>query len=95
MPRAFKEEEKEKIRGKLLEAGRACFLRYGLKKTTIEDVVQPAGIAKASFYLFFDSKESLFVELFMDEMPAMMERLLDGSFRATDDTREATSSARS
>jgi len=42
MPRAFKEEEKEKIRAKLLEAGRSCFLRYGLKKTTIEDVVGPA-----------------------------------------------------
>jgi len=40
MPRAFKEEEKEKIRAKLLEAGRACFLRYGLKKTTIEDLTK-------------------------------------------------------
>ena len=89
MPRAFKEEEKEKIRAKLLEAGRSCFLRYGLKKTTIEDVVGPAGIAKSSFYLFFESKEALFVEVFLHEMPAMMERLMDVSFRATDDTREA------
>ena len=89
MPRAFKEEEKDRIRAKLLEAGRSCFLRYGLKKTTIEDVVGPAGIAKSSFYLFFASKEALFVNIFMQEMPAMMERLLDGSFRATTDTREA------
>ena len=89
MPRAFKEEEKEKIRAKLLEAGRSCFLSYGLKKTTIEDVVGPAGIAKSSFYLFFESKEALFVEVFLHEMPAMMERLMDVSFRATDDTREA------
>jgi len=89
MPRAFKEEEKDRIRAKLLEAGRSCFLRYGLKKTTIEDVTSPAGIAKASFYLFFESKEALFVNIFMQEMPAMMERLLDGSFRATTDTREA------
>jgi len=89
MPRAFKEEEKERIRAKLLEAGRSCFLRYGLKKTTIEDLTGPAGIAKASFYLFFDSKETLFVEIFMQEMPAMMERLLDASFRATADAREA------
>ena len=89
MPRAFKEEEKETIRAKLLEAGRACFLRYGLKKTTIEDVVGPAGIAKSSFYLFFESKEALFVEVFLHEMPAMLERLMDVSFRATDDTREA------
>jgi len=89
MPRAFTAVEKQTIREKLMEAGRACFLRFGLKKTTIEDLTGPAGIAKASFYLFFDSKESLFVELFLQEMPAMMERLLDVSFRATDDTREA------
>jgi len=89
MPRAFKEEEKEKIRAKLLEAGRSCFLRYGLKKTTIEDVVEPAGIAKSSFYLFFASKEALFVEVIMAEMPAMMGRLMSASFGATEDTRDA------
>jgi len=89
MPRAFKEEEKEKIRAKLLEAGRSCFLRYGLKKTTIEDVVQPAGIAKSSFYLFFDSKEALYVEVIMAEMPAMMDRLISASFGKTEDTRDA------
>jgi len=89
MPRAFTEVEKETIREKLMETGRACFLRYGLKKTTIEDLTGPAGIAKASFYLFFQTKEQLFVEVFLEEIPAMMERLLDASFRATDDTREA------
>ncbi|MBN1858064.1 TetR/AcrR family transcriptional regulator [Candidatus Bipolaricaulota bacterium] len=89
MPRAFTETEKQTIRGKLMAAGRACFLRYGLKKTTIDDLVKPAGIAKASFYLFFKHKEALFVEIMMEEMPAMMRRLLDGSFDGTDDTREA------
>ena len=89
MPRAFKEEEKEKIRAKLLEAGRSCFLRYGLKKTTIEDVVQPVGIAKSSFYLFFESKEALYVDVIMAEMPAMMERLMSASFGKTDNAREA------
>jgi AcrR family transcriptional regulator len=89
MPRAFTDVEKETIREKLTAAGRSCFLRYGLKKTTIEDLVKPAGIAKASFYLFFASKEQLFVDIFLQEMPAMMERLLDASFRATSDAREA------
>lgn len=89
MPRAFTAVEKQTIREKLMDAGRACFLRYGLKKTTIEDLVKPAGVAKASFYLFFDSKEALFVDIMMDELPAMMNRLLEGSFGATDDTRDA------
>jgi len=89
MPRAFNKEEKERIHCKLLDAGRSCFTRYGLKKTTIEDLVKLAGIAKSSFYLFFESKEALYVELLMSELPAMVQRLVDVSFGATDDTREA------
>jgi len=89
MPKAFSEEEKQRIRERLLKVGRECFTRYGLKKTTIEDVVHPVGIAKSSFYLFFESKEALYVELMMSELPAMVQRLVDVSFGATDDTREA------
>ncbi len=89
MPRAFTAIEKETIRSKLMEAGRSCFLRFGMSKTTIEDLTRPAGISKASFYLFFNSKEDLYIDLFMEEMPAMMNRLLESSFGATDDTREA------
>ena len=89
MPRAFTAVERDTIRESLMEAGRACFLRYGLKKTTIEDLTKPVGISKASFYLFFDSKDDLYVELFLQEIPAMTDRLLDRSFRSTDDVREA------
>jgi len=89
MPRAFTAVEKETIREKLMETGRTCFLRYGLKKTTIEDLTGPAGIAKASFYLFFDSKEALYVQIMFDEMPAMMKRIANASYEKTDDTREA------
>ena len=89
MPRAFTAVEKETIRNRLLQAGRDCFTRYGLRKTTIEDLTGPAGIAKASFYLFFDSKEALYVQIMFDEMPAMMKRIANASYEKTDDTREA------
>jgi len=89
MPRAFTDTERERIHSKLFDAGRSCFTRYGLKKTTIDDLVKLAGIAKSSFYLFFQSKEALYMELMMSEMPAMAQRLVDVSFGATDDTREA------
>ena len=89
MPKPFSAAQKETIREKLMEVGRTCFLRYGLKKTTIDDLVKPAGIAKASFYLFFDSKEALYMAIFLQEIPEMMGRLMAGSFGSTDDTREA------
>jgi len=89
MPRAFTATEKKTIRGKLMEAGRSSFLRFGMNRTTLDDLVKPAGIAKASFYLFFKNKEELFLELLIEEMPAMITRLLDNSFGATDNTRDA------
>jgi len=89
VPKAFTAQERARIKDRLLEAGRTCFARYGLRKTTVADLVAPAGIAKASFYHFFDSKEALYIDVLMAEMPAMMERLLEGSFRRTADAREA------
>jgi AcrR family transcriptional regulator len=50
-----------------VKAGREQFARQGLKKTSIEDLTRPAGIAKSSFYGFFGSKEELYMELLMEE----------------------------
>jgi AcrR family transcriptional regulator len=89
MARAFTGTEKEEIRAKLLETGLACFTRYGLKKTTIEDLVKPVKISKAAFYRFFPSKEALFAELLLERFPAMQRRIVERSLRATDNVREA------
>jgi len=89
MPRAFTGTEKDEIRAKLLETGLACFTRYGLKKTTIEDLVKPVRISKAAFYHFFPSKEALFAELLLERFPAMQRRIVERSLRATKNTREA------
>ncbi len=89
MPRAFTGTEKEEIRAKLLETGLACFTRYGLKKTTIEDLTKPVKISKAAFYHFFDSKEALYAELLLERFPAMQRRIVERSLRATKNTREA------
>lgn len=63
MPKAFSNQEKEIIRKKLLEKGKECFEKYGLKKTNVEDLTQAAGISKGAFYLFYRSKEELFLEI--------------------------------
>lgn len=89
MPRAFNENEKERIRAMLLRSGRASFLERGLKGTTLDHLISSAGIGKGSFYQFFGSKEELFLELFSEEIPEMMTRLLRASFDNTTDTREA------
>ena len=61
MPKAYSEPGKERIRRTLLQKGREYFIRYGIKKTSVEELTRAAGIAKGSFYKFFDSKEALFM----------------------------------
>jgi AcrR family transcriptional regulator len=88
MARPFTDEEKARIRQRLCEIGRDLFTRQGLKKTSIEDLTRPAGIAKSSFYLFFDSKEALYLELMMQDASGVEERVMGASFHSTDTMRE-------
>ncbi len=62
MPR-FSENEKERIHDKLLIEGERLFRTYGIKKVTIDDLVEAVGIAKASFYTFYESKEYLYLDI--------------------------------
>ena len=61
MPKAFTASQKDRVKLKLLQKGREYFTRYGLKKTSVDDLVKAVGIAKGSFYTFFESKEALFL----------------------------------
>jgi AcrR family transcriptional regulator len=63
MPAGFSEHEKELISQRLLEQGYRLFSIYGIKKTSIEDITRAAGISRAVFYNFYDSKEALFWEV--------------------------------
>lgn len=63
MPRGFSEEEKERIRGGLLEHGRTFLTTYGIKRTNVEDLTRAVGISKGAFYVFYASKEELFYEV--------------------------------
>ena len=47
-------------RNRILDAAQNLFLRYGVKRTALDDVVREAGIAKGTLYLYFDSKDALF-----------------------------------
>jgi len=77
MVRKFDEKEKEMIINKLLEKGKEFFSNYGLKKTSVADLTKAAGIAQGSFYLFFDSKEELFLEVLVREEAEIRKQLAD------------------
>ena len=46
----------------ILKAATAIFLRYGFKKTSMDDVAQAAGVSRQGLYLYFDTKDFLFRE---------------------------------
>ena len=63
MPKGFTESEKNLIGERLLEQGYRQFSAYGLKKTSIEELAAASGISKGAFYLFYESKEALFMDV--------------------------------
>jgi AcrR family transcriptional regulator len=63
LPKGFTEQEKELFRKRLLKEGFKQFSAYGLKKTNIEELAAAAKISKGAFYLFYESKEALFMDV--------------------------------
>lgn len=65
MPK-FSDNEKEMIRQKLKQEGERLFTAYGIKKATVDEIVQATGIAKGSFYSFYSNKEHLYMDIAAD-----------------------------
>ena len=57
---AFTEDQNETIRRDLIREARRCGVTIGMKKTSVEQLTRAVGIAKGSFYKFYESKEMLF-----------------------------------
>jgi AcrR family transcriptional regulator len=70
--RGFSDDERAAIRQQLLAAGRELCLRFGPEKTNVAEITDEVGIAKGTFYQFFDSKAALYYELFVEERDAFL-----------------------
>lgn len=66
MPKTYSEEERRHIRARLHEEANICLLEYGVRKTTVDELVRRVGIPKGTFYLFYKSKELLLFEVIQD-----------------------------
>ncbi|MFF5213441.1 TetR/AcrR family transcriptional regulator [Streptosporangium sp. NPDC000396] len=89
MPTAFTTREREAIVQILLETGERLFTTAGLRKTSLDDLVGPAGIAKSSFYLFFASKEALYLELLARQADGVQRRVIDEGLLRGEGPRDA------
>ncbi|WP_414328136.1 TetR/AcrR family transcriptional regulator [Streptococcus sanguinis] len=77
MATAFASEEKEVIRKKLHKVAKECLQRYGVKKTTVDQMAAMVDISKGSFYNFYSSKEMLFFKVLEEYQIDVMNRLTE------------------
>lgn len=73
--RGFSDDEREQIRERLIETGRELLLTYGPEKTNVTDITEPVGIAKSTFYRFFDTKADLYLVIIEREMNEYVENV--------------------
>ena len=64
-------------RGELLDSAQALFFERGYENTTVNDLIQHAGLSKGGFYHHFSSKEEVLEALVERLSSASMEQLAD------------------
>lgn len=66
MPKSYSDQEKEYIIRRLKDEAMNCMSVYGIRRTTVDELVRRVRIPKGTFYLFYDSKEQLLFEALME-----------------------------
>lgn len=80
--RASRADAAKSRRPAILQAARTVFARQGYANTLIDDIASAAGIAKGTVYLYFASKEQIYLE-------ALLERAREVETRSRARIREA------
>lgn len=65
MPKTFSENERAYIQERLVEEAGKCLAQYGIRKTTVDELVKRVNIPKGTFYLFYESKERLLFDVIL------------------------------
>jgi AcrR family transcriptional regulator len=59
--------KKEQVKLNIGTAAMQCFARFGLEKTTLDDIAKAVGLNKASLYYYYKNKEDIFLEVAIKE----------------------------
>lgn len=63
MPKSLSDAERAYIKKRLMEEAKSCLNQFGMRKTTVDELVRRVNIPKGTFYLFYASKELLFFDV--------------------------------
>ncbi len=74
---SIRAQQKEEKKQSLLSAAFSLFTQKGVAKTTVDEIVRQANVAKGTFYLYFQDKTQLLQELIL----RISTRVLDEAYR--------------
>ncbi len=78
--RAVREDQKERRRGEILDVAWRLFRERFYGEITVSEVAREAGLAKGTVYLYFETKEEMFLSALERQLAAWFE-YLDGRLR--------------
>ena len=67
MPKSYSDQERAYITKRLKEEAAACMGQFGIRRTTVDEIVRRVHIPKGTFYLFYPSKELLLFEVIQEQ----------------------------
>lgn len=73
------EENKQQKKNRLMETAFSLYTTKGIVRTTISDIVEKAGIAKGTFYLYFKDKYDLQEQLIIRKSDELFRHALEHS----------------
>jgi len=68
-------KDEDDARERLVNAAEACFERFGLRRTTIDDVAREAKVSRSTVYRYFDGRGDLIVAAYLRESEAVNEKV--------------------
>lgn len=75
MPKSYSEQEREYIRKRLKEEAAKCLIQYGVRRTTVDEIIKRVNIPKGTFYLFYKSKELLLFDAIQEQHELVTRKL--------------------
>ncbi|RUP31507.1 MAG: TetR/AcrR family transcriptional regulator [Mycolicibacterium sp.] len=62
-------------RARILAAAERCITRYGLRKTTMEDIASEVGMSRPGVYRYFSDRDELLIELVFTHWRSIRDRV--------------------
>ena len=75
MPKCYSDQEREYIKKRLKEEAVACMGQFGIRRTTVDELVKRVNIPKGTFYLFYKSKELLLFDVIQEQHELVNQKL--------------------